>query len=260
LREVGRSYSELFPFLDLSMGVAKKAAKAVSPESDKAVLIDFRRDVKISADRKLHEAIERDLNKCSPFPVFSEEGDIPGAGTALRWIVDPLDGSLNFSRGIPLYCISIGLWDGMDPVMGVVYDFVRDELFYGVIDHGAWLNGKPIQLGAVKEKKKAVLCTGFPVGTDFSEGNLVRFVEDIRAYKKVRLLGSAALSLVYVASGRADVYSEEDIAVWDVAAGLAIVKAAGGIVRFFPSRRENCLSVIASNEFLAGCNGKGVEE
>ena len=100
-------------------------------------------------------------------------------------------------------------------------------------------------MDGLKEKNKAVLCTGFPVGTDFSEQALGSFIKNIQSYKKIRLLGSAAISLAYVASGRVEVYHEKDIAIWDVAAGIAIVNAAGGIVQFSQTKKENRLDVKA---------------
>jgi myo-inositol-1(or 4)-monophosphatase len=137
----------------------------------------------------------------------------------------------------------------------VIYDFNREEMFSGLVGEGAWLNGKAIRVGNVAEKSKAVLCTGFPVGTDFSESALEEFVRSIRSYKKVRLLGSAALSLAYVASGRTDVYAEKDIGIWDVAAGIAVVGSAGGKVRFSRSRKENRLLVMAGNKALLADEG-----
>jgi myo-inositol-1(or 4)-monophosphatase len=138
----------------------------------------------------------------------------------------------------------------MEPLLGVVYDFNRDEMFTGLVTEGAWLNGMPIKVSDVVEESKAVLCTGFPISTDFSELALLNFVKDIQSYRKVRLIGSAALSLAYVASGRVDAYQENDIAIWDVAAGIAIVKAAGGVAHFRPSKVENKLIVKAGNSFL----------
>ncbi len=123
-------------------------------------------------------------------------------------------------------------------------------MFTGLVTEGAWLNGMPIKVSDCIEENKAVLCTGFPISTDFSESGLLNFVKSIQVYKKVRLLGSAALSLAYVACGRADVYHEQDIAIWDVAAGVAIVKAAGGVAHFRPSRIANRLIVSAANENL----------
>lgn len=213
---------------------------------------DLPRDVKIEADHKLEEFIIRTLSKGSDYPILSEEGGGQGNATncGWRWIIDPLDGSMNFSRGIPMCCISIGLWKGMEPMLGVVYDFNRDETFAGIVGKGAWLNESPIKVSAVTVKSKAVLCTGFPVSTDFSKESLLAFVEDIKNYKKIRLLGSAALSLAYVASGRADCYIEKNIKIWDVAAGIAIVKAAGGFVRINRSDIKDALWVKASSACL----------
>jgi len=244
---------DLHHCLRLSVKAAKEAALSIISNVDKNVVVDSMRDVKIHADMKLNKIIVDRLKKESPYPVLSEEGGFSGYESddeRYRWIVDPLDGSLNFSRSIPLFCISIALWREMEPLVGVVYDFTRDELFTGLVGNRAWLNGKPIKVGGVTKKKNAILCTGFPVETDFSKEALLNFVEDIQSYKKVRLLGSAALSLAYVASERVDIYEENDIAVWDVAAGIAIVLAAGGSVYFQPAKIENRLIVRAANEFI----------
>lgn len=244
---------DLRSYLNLSVEIAKEAAFCIQPELDKKVTTDLGREVKIRGDIRLNKMIVKRLREESPYPVLSEEESFSEeklADKSYHWIVDPLDGSLNFSRGIPFFCISIAFWIGMNPLVGTVYDLNREEMFTGLIDEGAWLNGKLIKVGSVKKKKDAVLCTGFPVSTDFSKPSLLNIVKDIQLYKKVRLLGSAALSLAYVASGRVDVYQENDIAIWDVAAGIAIVIAAGGVVHFRQAKKENRLTVKASNNFF----------
>ena len=176
------------------------------------------------------------------FPVLSEEsGGERHSGPT--WIVDPLDGTVNYFRGIPNCCVSIALWD-REPILGVVYDFNRHELFAGIADEGITLNGQPITVSPIDQKNKAICFTGFPVATSFEDGALTEFVGLVRGYKKVRLLGSAALSLAYVACGRGDVYRERDIRLWDVAAGLALVKAAGGS---YQCRGNDPLDVLAHN-------------
>lgn len=228
-------------------GEAAKSAAGTLELGDRKVMQDLARDVKIEADQKLHRLIKRELEENSPFPVLSEE-DREHDGTVSpepRWILDPLDGSLNFSRDIPLCCISIGLWKEMNPLLGVVFDFHRSELFSGLIGEGVSLNGRPVRGSGINQKSEAVLCTGFPSGTDFSDPALTAFVSEIRSYKKVRLLGSAALSLAYVASGRADAYRENDIALWDVAAGIALVQASNGEVFFQPAKDRCRLNVKA---------------
>ena len=217
--------------------------------------LDFKSDIDVvtEVDFKCEETISKILREETPdYGIIAEEGtNFPGEKV---WIVDPLDGSLNFSRSIPLCCISIALWKEMEPLIGVVYDFNRDEMFTGLVGEGAWMNGKQINISNIKDKNNAILCTGFPVNTDFSDKALLDFVRDVQSYKKIRLLGSAALSLAYVASGRADVYHEKDIAIWDVAAGIAIVKASGGDVQFNPSKDENRLIVKAANNLLLSVN------
>ena len=204
----------------------------------KAILSDTGRDIKLQADRDSEDVILLAL-KQSEYPVLAEESGECGIieGDAPFWVVDPLDGTLNFSRGIPLSCISIGLCQGNEPLLGVVYDFNHGECFRGVAGGGAWCGDEPISVSKVARKQDAILATGFPVNRDFASGALEDFMRKVQGFKKTRLLGSAALSLAYVACGRVDAYSEEDIMYWDVAAGVALVKAAGGSVTLRDSGR-----------------------
>ncbi len=214
---------------------------------------NFRRDVKILADNELDRFIVEQLSQISEFPVLSEESGLSQASNSkenYRWIVDPLDGSMNFSREIPICCISIAFWQDMNPLIGVVYDFNRDELFTGIVGEGAWLNDSPICVSSTENTSNAILATGFPVSSNFSQKNLYKFVNNIKTYKKIRLLGSAALSLAYVSSGRVDIYQENDIKIWDVAAGIAIVRAAGGETQLIQSKVKEIVTVRATNSNL----------
>ena len=220
MNKIKQETQDLRRYLDMAVEVARDASLSISHDSDKSIAANPERDIKLEGDIRLNQLIVCRLQEKSPYSVLSEEeGFSKGKleSKEYRWIVDPLDGSLNFSRDIPLSCISIALWREMSPLLGVIYDFNRDEMFTGLVPEGAWLNGTPIKVGAVMRENEAVLCTGFPVSTDFAESALLNFVKDIQSYRKVRLLGSAALSLAYVASSRADVYQENDIAIWDVA-------------------------------------------
>jgi fructose-1,6-bisphosphatase/inositol monophosphatase family enzyme len=204
---------------------------AKAGKGSRKVNVDSARDVKIGADRQSEDIIRRFLERESSISILTEESGLIRNGSGegrLRWIVDPLDGTLNFLRGIPISCVSIGLWEGDEPLLGVVYDFNKLELFSGIAGIGAWLNGRRIRVSGIAAKEKAVLLTGFPSRTDFSHRAIAAFVDDVRSYRKVRLLGSAALSLAYVAAGRADAYMEKDIMIWDIAGGIPIVKSAGG--------------------------------
>jgi len=188
------------------------------------------RDTKLEADSASESMILDMLSR--NYPVLSEEMGGIISHKSPTWIVDPLDGTVNYSREIPISCVSIGLWnDG--PIMGVVYDFTRDEMFTGIVGDGAFLNDEKIQVSGISNPSDAIVYTGFPVASSFETACISEFVNIVQGYKKVRLLGSAALSLAYVACGRGDAYIEQNIRIWDVAAGLALVKAAGGSIKYF---------------------------
>lgn len=252
-----RRERKLQTYLQLASGIAHEAADALAGEGHRLRIVrrslERHREVKLQADARMHRLIADRLRAASSFLVVSEEEgrlseSLPAGGYA--WIVDPLDGSLNFARGLPWSCISLGLWWGMTPVLGVIQDVNRPEQFQGIVGTGAWLNGKPIRVREVRDKSLAVLCTGFPVRRDYSTPALRGFIADVQAYQKIRMLGSAGLSLAYVACGRADVYQEEAVGLWDVAAGLAIVRAAGGIAECTWTPGQMTLTVRAGNRFL----------
>ena len=225
----------LSSLLELAKKTAFQAGSTLieQQKSARQVQQSHNRDVKIEGDILSESIIVNSLQQYSSFPILSEESGIIGEidREQYLWIVDPLDGSMNYSHGIPLFCISIALWKGNEPILGAIFDFDRDELFSGLIGVGSWLNESTIKVSEITKKKEALLCTGFPVRTDFSEEGITQFIKQVRTYKKVRILGSAALSLAYVACGRADAYMEENIMLWDVGAGSAIVKAAGGVIQ-----------------------------
>ena len=254
--DVGIVPNELSAWLKVAEHAAREAGKFLiqARTSEAIVTADLERDVKLAADRGSEERIIRVLHERTSFAIFSEEsGMVEGTDLSqgLQWIVDPLDGSLNYLQDIPLFCVSIGLWREQEPLLGAVYDFNHDEMFTGIMGEGAWLNGLPIHVSNTARLDQAVLCTGFPVDTDFSPEALGNYVEQVRAYKKVRLLGSAALSLCYVAAGRADAYFERDIKLWDVAAGLAIVRGARGQIVRGVSQKPHALNIYASNPSLS---------
>jgi myo-inositol-1(or 4)-monophosphatase len=224
--------------LKRAIEAARAAGKVLNAlmRRPKTVLSEVGRDIKLQADQDA-EAVILDILKQSDYPVLAEEsgehGDAAGSGPV--WIVDPLDGTLNFSRGIPLCCTSIALAQGDTAILGVIYDFNRDELFTGVPGHGAWRDGEPMRVSGIREPSRGILNTGFPTASNYSDEAMVEFVANVRRFKKVRLLGSAALMLAYVACGRYEAYAEDGIMWWDVAAGIALVQAAGGHAGIFPA-------------------------
>ncbi len=193
------------------------------------------REVKITADRLVEAVILSALQAATDFPVLTEERGWQAGYSDHQylWVVDPLDGSYNYYKNIPVSAVSIALCQHKTPMLGVIYDFNRDELFSGLVNEGAWLNSRPITVSDVKESERGILYTGFPVAKDFSDQNSIDFMRFARQWRKVRMIGSAAISLAYVSCGRAEYYHERNTMFWDVAAGLALVVAAGGHVEFF---------------------------
>ncbi|MGB6976481.1 MAG: inositol monophosphatase family protein [Gammaproteobacteria bacterium] len=206
------------------------------------------RDVKVKADRLSEELILSQLQTMTPFPVLTEEaGWHEGSNAEYIWVIDPLDGSFNYQQGIPFCCVAISLVKGNEPLLGVIYDFNHNELFSANIAQGAWLNDRPIRVSQCKELRSSVLNTGFPARQDFSVTVMQQFTHNLQRWRKVRMLGSAALALAYVAVGRAEAYQEQGTLFWDVAAGCALVKAAGGQYQIEGDRFKSPLKVVATN-------------
>jgi myo-inositol-1(or 4)-monophosphatase len=222
--------------LTLAVATARAAGAALAKRSDRTVNSETGHDIKLQADVDSEHLIRERLAR-TKLPVIGEE--IGGDASLLGrdepyWAVDPLDGTYNYLRGLPGACVSIGLWRGRRPILGTVFDFWRDELYAGGAGLGLTHNGRALKPKWAPDVPHAMLCTGFPSTTDRG-GEAVRgFVARVERFKKIRMIGSAALALAYVSCGRADAYFEESIKLWDIAAGLALVEGAGGFVRMDP--------------------------
>lgn len=209
------------------------------------------REVKAASDQILEDVILARLRDTGLEILSEEAGQVSGnVESALRWVVDPLDGTFNFIRGLSPCSVSLALCRGNKPILGVVGEFPSLEIAWGGFGMGAFLSGQPIRVSSVSEKKQAVICTGFPSRFEFdSEG--IRWVASALApYAKVRMLGAASLSLLKVAKGAAEVYAEREIMLWDVAAGLAILEGAGGIYSMSKGRYLNAFDIYASNSLI----------
>ena len=222
-------------YLNLAAAAATKAGdfllKNIGKNYD--IVAEEEREIHFQFDLEAEKIILSELKNGSDYNIISEEGgliDATDGGNEYTWIVDPLDGSINYSEGIPLSCVSVSLWKKSSPVLGVIYDFNRDHLYEGLIGQGAWVNKQAIRVKPFRKPEKAILCTGFPSSMDFSEVAINTFINRVKKFRKIRMIGSAALSLAFVASGKVDAYYEKNIKIWDVAAGLALVKAAGGVI------------------------------
>ncbi len=187
-------------------------------------------DLVTQADREAEEAIKELLLSRFPEAGFlGEEGGSEG-GRALRFIVDPLDGTVNYAHGFPFYGVSLALEVEGQVQVGVVMDTSRGEAFYAVRGEGAYLNGRPIRVTERRELLGSLLATGFPYDVAKDPENLTYFQRALSKGLLVRRPGAAALDLVYVAAGRLDGFWEVKLNPWDVAAGWLIVEEAGGRV------------------------------
>lgn len=210
---------------------------------------ELTREIKALADRVLDDEIVAALRPTG-VPILSEESgcSAPEHAGPYRFIVDPLDGTFNFVRTLGPCAVSIALWNLQQPVFGVVYNLTERQLYWGGPECGAFADDLPIAVSTITEQGRACLCTGFPARFEFdAEHARQDFWQRVTPYAKVRMIGSAAVALLHVARGSADAYFEKNIMLWDVAAGLAIVQGAGGVIRYMPGELEHSLDVEADN-------------
>ena len=235
--------------LELAMKAAKAAGDALAGrgEAFQGVDSEIGRDIKLKAD-KAAEAIILDILKSgSDHVVLAEESGWVGAASDTAWVVDPLDGSSNYIREIPVCAVSIGLIENGKPTIGVIHDFNMDEVYAGAIGEGAALNGAPMRVSDIEELHRGTLMTGLPFGKrEFTDEEFIAMGKEHQRWKKVRMIGSAALSGAYIAAGRAERY-EETAMLWDIAAGCALVEAAGGRVEIGDGPLDGPLTVFADN-------------
>ncbi len=184
--------------------------------------------------------------------ILAEESGGADGRSDYKWVIDPLDGTTNFLHGVPIFCVTIGIEHKGEVVAGVSYDPNRDELFTAERGSGAFLNGERLAVTTAGTLQEALMVTGFPYHlADTPEGPLVHFNNFTRVSQGIRRLGSAALDLAYIAAGRFDGYWEISLNPWDMAAGVVIVREAGGMVTDFQGRPVD----IYRKEILA-TNGK----
>lgn len=204
-------------------------------------------DVVTNADKASEKAIISEIRRAYPdHSVLSEESGADRYVNEWRWVIDPLDGTTNYSSGLPSFCVSIGVQHNGQTVVGVVYAPYLGEIFTAVRGGGAFLNGRRIYCGKKTDIHKAVVSTGFPVDkdrtTDCNVDNVVRVLPHVRG---LRRLGAAAVDISYVAAGLLDGYWEMNLHEWDVCAALLIAEEAGAEHRFFRADR-NVSVVVAS--------------
>ena len=207
-------------------------------------------DIVTEADKASEQVIINNINRTYPqHAILSEEMGGNAIESDYRWIIDPLDGTTNFSNGLPLFSVSIAVEYRGEVIVGVVYAPYLDEMFHAVKGGGAWLNGKPIAPSGKESLSHSVVTTGFPVDKDTTnDNNLYNVSRVLPRVRGMRRLGSAAIDLCYVAAGFLDGYWEMNLHTWDVAAGQLIVQEAGACYSHF--RTDRNISVVAATPLI----------
>jgi len=209
-------------------------------------------DFVTASDKKVEKILIDELQKARPkYSILSEEIGLIKNEEEFKWIIDPIDGTANFLHGIPHFAISVGLERNKEIICGIIFDPIKDEIFLAEKGNGAYLNNQRIRVSARKNLENCIIFTGGPNSTS-KDKDLV-----LEEYKKfssklfipVRKMGSASLDMAYVAAGRCDGFWQRNLKYWDIAAGIILVKEAGGFVTDFSGNNEYIenKTIIAAN-------------
>lgn len=225
-------------YLDVAEQAARKAGAYLKTAfcGQKTVDEALAHDIKLRLDKETQALIAAELLGAFPeTSLLGEEGNDGQAGSELQWIVDPLDGTVNYFYGIPIFCTAIALRAQGKLVLGVVYDPMQDECYRALAGGVATCNGEPIHVSARERMAEAVVFIGHGTHDGSGEAGIRRFAHVSKQVRKIRILGSAAIALCYIAAGRFDAYVEARISLWDFAAARVILEAAGGVLEFTPA-------------------------
>ncbi|MDA0703145.1 MAG: inositol monophosphatase family protein [Proteobacteria bacterium] len=248
------------PTINVMAEAALKASRALVRDFGEVEQLQVSRkgpaDFVSAADLKAEKTLRRELSKARPDYGFllEEGGEIEGDGRH-RWIVDPLDGTLNFLHGLPHFAISIGLERDGDIIAGLIHDPIRHETFWAERGAGAFLNDKRLRVSERKRLDESIIATGIPfMGRAGHAPYLAQMAALMPLVAGIRRYGSAALDLAYVAAGRYEGFWEAGLSIWDIAAGILIVRESGGFVSEMDGRNGMLKSgnVLAANGKLHG--------
>lgn len=250
--------------LDAAVDIARLAGALLVDKLGQARTVDFKGEGRLNlvtdADTASEALILAELSRRFPdHAVLAEESGASGHGH-LTWIVDPLDGTTNYAHGVPHFCVTLAVEGPLDGggcglLAGVVFDPVRGECFSAARGHGAYLNGRRLEVSAASSLSRALVCTGFPY--DLHERPhlpLSMFTRIVKRAQGVRRMGSAALELAWLAAGRFDGFFEFGLKPWDLAAGALLIEEAGGVIRRIDGApfEPRCADVVAAGPALAG--------
>ena len=239
----------------------RKAARAILRDFGELENLQVMRkgltDFVTKADLKSERILKDELSRTRPHYgfVLEEGGVIEGPDKTHRWFIDPLDGTINFMHGVPHFAVSVGLEREGHLVAGVIYNPVTDEMYTAEKGQGAWLNDRRLRVSARRDLADSLVATGIPHRGRPNQNEFIHELNTVmRDVSGVRRFGSAALDLAWVASGRYDAFWERGLASWDMAAGIVLVREAGGLISDLTSGQDMLTNghVLASNGQLHG--------
>ena len=240
--------------LELTIHAAKEAGKLLKANFGQEAAVDeaTHHDIKLALDKESQALIESILLGARPGDaLYGEEGIGGNLSSERQWIVDPIDGTVNFYYGIPHFCVSIALRVAGEVVVGVIHDPIVGETW--TVEKGGvpMLDGRPIKVSGRTKLEECALFVGCGKDEEALRTGLERFRKASLKARKMRMMGSAALGLAYIASGRLDGYIESRISLWDIAAGKLLVEAAGGKVDLEPAKdHPDAWSIVATNGLI----------
>jgi myo-inositol-1(or 4)-monophosphatase len=245
--------NDLQPLLATATAAAHAAGAFIKENFGSELTVNEmqRYDIKLELDVRSQQLITDMILAAHPgHAILGEEGGETGGDGPVEWIVDPIDGTVNYFFGIPHFCVSIAARDraSKELLLGVIFDPMQNETWSIAAGGTPMLNGKPISCSARAEMAEAVVTVGFSKSKEALDLGFERYKRIACSVRKTRMLGSAALAMAYIACGRLDAYVEEQISLWDIAAGQLLVESAGGKVMTRPSTtKPGTMFICASN-------------
>jgi myo-inositol-1(or 4)-monophosphatase len=246
----------MLQFKSFAVDLARKSGALLKEKFSQTHKIQYKGDIDIvtEADKMSEDLIIAAISQKFPdHGILSEESPVITGVGKLRWIIDPLDGTTNYSHGYPVFCVSVALENEGTIVLGVIYDPMREDMFVAIRGEGAYLNDKKLKVSSVNNLSRSLLATGFPYDIrDSKENNLDYFNAMAINVQAIRRAGAAALDLANLAAGRFDGFWELKLKPWDTAAGCLLVTEAGGVISDIAGGKWHLQSpsLLASNALI----------
>ncbi|MDQ2867541.1 MAG: inositol monophosphatase [Verrucomicrobiota bacterium] len=243
------------PFLDAATRAARAAGDLLRRDFllprrvNEATAHDIKLEIDVRAQKLISDLL---LTEFPEHALLGEEGNVSDQSRRYRWVVDPLDGTVNYFYGIPHFCVSIALRCDEKIIVGVIYDPMREEMWTTEKGNASQLNGRDVRVSNRSVLAECVVSVGLSKTGATIDAGLPLLQEMVHRARKCRLMGSAALDMAYVACGRLDAYIEQGISLWDVAAGLLLIENAGGFIEMTPREdSKERYRIIAHNSVVA---------